>query len=112
METRLGSKQHHSQALNYLKRLTFSGIKNERQCTDMEALTPAHARILEYILKSGPSYQGEHQDGHTSSFLADTVDGEGWAGQVLTTRLTTQEQNNSMDYNTFYGMLVFCFDPS
>lgn len=35
LETRLDSKQHCSQVLTCLNRLTFTGIKSERQCSAM-----------------------------------------------------------------------------
>ena len=54
LETRFDSKKHQSQAVNYLKRLTFPGLKSEKGCRDIEVLNEAHARILEYIPQSGP----------------------------------------------------------
>lgn len=107
LERRFSSKQHHSQALTYLKRLSFQGIKNEKNCTDLEALSTANERILQQVPQCGPSYQGEHQDGHKTQFLADIVDGEPWAQHVLTARITsTDSAQNGMDYDTFYSMLT------
>lgn len=107
LEKRFSSKQHHSQALTYLKRLSFRGIKSEKSCSDLEALSIANERILQHIPQCGPSYQGEHQDGHKTQFLADIVDGEDWAQHVLTARITANDKDgNGMDYDTFYSMLT------
>ena len=107
LEQRFSSKQHHSQALTYLKRLSFTGIKNEKNCSDLEALSIANERILQQVPQCGPSYQGEHQDGHKTQFLADIVDGESWAQHVLTARITSNgSHGSSMDYDTFYSMLM------
>ena len=107
LEERFSSKQHHSQAITYLKRLTFQGIKNEKSCSDLEALSIANDRILRQVPQCGPSYQGEHQDGHKTQFLADIVDSESWAQGVLATRITSSDRNgNEMDYDRFYSMLT------
>ena len=74
LEARFDSKQHQAQALNYLKRLTFQGIKSEKGFSDVEVLNAAHARILKYIPQCRPSFQGLHQDGHMSTIMADIVD--------------------------------------
>ena len=106
LENRFNSKQHHSQALAYLRRLSFEGIKNEKSCSNLEALSIAHSRIIEYIPQCGPSYQSEHQDGHMSEFPASMVDGQDWAENVLTARITATDTLNGMDCNSFYAMLI------
>ena len=101
LENRFNSKQHHSQALAYLRRLSFEGIKNEKSCSNLEALSIAHSQIIEYIPQYGLSYQNEHQDGHMSEFLAFMVDGQDWAENVLTARITATGALNGIDYNFF-----------
>ena len=85
---RFTSKQHQSQALAYLRRLSFSVIKNEESCSDIEALATAHSRILENSPQGGPSHQNEHPEGQLSEFLAGIVDRQAWAEHVLTARIT------------------------
>ena len=106
LETRFNSKQHQAQALNYLKRLTFAGIKSEKGCSDIEVLNEAHARILEYNPQCGPSFQGCHQDGHMSTIMAEIVDSEDWAEVVLASRITSDGTRNSLDYHSFYSILT------
>lgn len=54
----------------------------------------------------GPSYQGEHQDGH-KTFEVDIIDEENWAQHVLTALINANDSNGSgMDYETFYSMLT------
>lgn len=70
----------------------------------MKALTSVHARLVNYIPQYRPSCQAKHQDGHTSIFFRDIVNSNGWAEQVVATRLTTQGQSKSMDYSFFLDM--------
>lgn len=58
LEKRLSSKKHYSQALTYRKRLSFKGIKFEKSCSDLEALSIANERTLQHVPQCGPPYQG------------------------------------------------------
>lgn len=95
------SKEQLSQAPTYLKRLTFKGIKIEKSWSDLEALSAANERIFRFLPQCSPSYQGTHQDGHKTEFLADIVDREESAQHVLTARITAQNPENEIDHETF-----------
>lgn len=91
------SKQHQSQALAYVRRLSFSGIKNEKSCSNIEALAMAHSCILEYIPQWGPSYQNEHQEGHMSEFLPGIVGRQPWDEHVLTAQNIQNGREKGID---------------
>lgn len=105
-EKRFKCKQRHAQAPSYLRKLSFSRIKEERNYTDMDALPPANAHIFQYISQCGPSYKDEYKDGQMCDFLAQIVDKEEWALHNLSTRLTSHGTKEGVDYDTMYSMLI------
>jgi len=95
---RFDTPHHQSQAQSYLNTITIEGIRSERKCSDVEALTVAHERITNTLPKCGPLCQS---DGFKIMTMERIVKFEKWAAGVITTR----SSNPDMFYSSYYTML-------